>query len=510
MKLTDAQKRAVAHAKANLQLIACAGSGKTEVVARFVANLLNPRTKPRVVPANIIAFTFTEKAAAELKERIVTRCREENGDQPGLAELYVGTIHAFCLDLLKTEVPRFLKFEVLNEVQQALFVDRHSKQSGLTTTTDLTGRVLQRYKDTDLYVAALSILREAQLDDEVLRGNSVVTGLSAYKALLTKEDSFDYSSILGEAVCALRDDAGLRDRMRDRVRYVIVDEYQDVNPIQECIVKLLHDLGAYVCVVGDDDQTIYQWRGSDVRNILNFEKRYPKPKQIRLEENFRSSEGIVETARDFISKNAERLPKAMKPTDVQPYEAGDIIALALADPDAEAQHIAASIKALRGVAFKEDDAKRGLAWSDMAILLRSVRNSADPITRALSAAGIPFVIGGMNDLFSRAEAEAARQLFYFIRGRIDEAALIAAWKAAALGVSKRAIDQAVAGAKATKEALDGTDENRWSYYSLQRQFLTFLEDLELREESVPDGRGEVVFYNLGKFSQLISDFETIH
>jgi DNA helicase-2/ATP-dependent DNA helicase PcrA len=139
MNLTDTQKQAIAHTKANLQLIACAGSGKTEVVARFVANLLNPRTKPKIVPANIIAFTFTEKAAAELKERIVTRCHEENGDQPGLAELYVGTIHAFCLDLLKTEVPRFLKFEVLNEVQQSLFVDRHSKQSGLTTTTDLNG-----------------------------------------------------------------------------------------------------------------------------------------------------------------------------------------------------------------------------------------------------------------------------------------------------------------------------------------------------------------------------------
>ena len=477
------------------------------MVARFVANLLNPRTKPKVVPANIIAFTFTEKAAAELKERIVTRCHEENGVQPGLAELYVGTIHAFCLDLLKTEVPRFLKFEVLNEVQQSLFVDRHSKQSGLTTTTDLVGRVLQRYKDTDLYVAALSILREAELDEKALRGNAVVAGLGAYRALLTKEDSFDYSSILEEAVC---DDAGLRDRMRARVRYVIVDEYQDVNPIQECIVKLLHDLGAYVCVVGDDDQTIYQWRGSDVRNILNFENRYPKPKQIRLEENFRSSEGIVETARDFISQNAERLPKAMKPTDVQPYEPGDIVALAFADPDAEAQHIVSSIKAIRGIAFEEGGSKRGLAWSDMAILLRSVRNSADPITRALSAAGIPFVIGGMNNLFSRTEAEAARQLFYFIRGRIDELALIAAWETAALGVSKRAIDKAVAAAKATKEALDGTDENRWSYYSLQRQFLTFLEDLELREESVPDGRGEVVFYNLGKFSQLISDFETIH
>lgn len=510
MKLTETQAKAVAHKEGNLQLIACAGSGKTEVVARFVANLLNPTTKPIVVPANIIAFTFTEKAAAELKERIVTRCREENGDRPGLAELYVGTIHGFCLDLLKTEVPRFLKFEVLNEVQQALFVDRHSKQSGLTATTDLGGRKLQRYKDTDLYVSALSILREAELYDKALRGNSVVAGLHAYRALLDGKDYLDYSSILEGAVTALARDAGLRDRMRARVRFVIVDEYQDVNPIQECIVKLLHDLGAAVCVVGDDDQTIYQWRGSDVRNILTFETRYPKPRQIRLEENFRSSPGVVETARDFICQNTERLAKAMKPTAAQAYEPGDIVALAFDDPADEAQHIVSAIKSLRGVAFKENDTERGLAWSDVAILLRSVRNSAEPITRALTAACIPFVIGGMNNLFSRPEAEACRQLFYFICGRIDETALTEAWKAADLGVDRRALAKAVAKAKATKKALTKPDEKRWSFYSLQRQFLTFLEDMELREESVPDGRGEVVFYNLGKFSQIISDFETIH
>jgi DNA helicase II / ATP-dependent DNA helicase PcrA len=510
MNLTDTQRQAIAHTKGNLQLIACAGSGKTEVVARFVSNLLNPATQPQVKPANIIAFTFTEKAAAELKERIVTRCREENGNLPGLAELYVGTIHAFCLDLLKTEVARFLKYEVLNEVQQALFVDRHSRKSGLTTATDLNGRALQRYKDTSLYVSALSILREAELNDKVLRGSALVAGLNSYKDLIDEKDYLDYSSILDEAVRALRDDSGVRGRLRERVRYVIVDEYQDVNPIQECIVKLLHDLGAKVCVVGDDDQTIYQWRGSDVRNILTFENRYPKPKQIRLEENFRSSQGVVETARDFISQNAERLPKAMKPTVVQNYEPGDIVALSFDDPDAEALHIVSAIRALRGVAFKEDDTERGLAWSDMAILLRSVRNSAEPITQALSSAGIPFVIGGMNNLFSTREAEAARQIFYFISGRVSASDLAQAWQAADLGVSRQALAKAVAGAREAKESLGETDEKRWGFYSLQRQFLSFLADLELREETVPDGRGEVVFYNLGKFSQLISDFETIH
>lgn len=510
MKLTDNQQKAVSHSKGNLQLIACAGSGKTEVVSRFVASLLNPTTQPKISPANIIAFTFTEKAAAELKERITTRCRKENGDLPGLAELYVGTIHAFCLELLKTEVPRFLKYEVLNEVQQSLLVDRNSKQSGLTATTDLKGRKLQRYRDTHLYVSSVSILREAELDESRLRGSSVVAGLRLYRELLDNKDSLDYSSILEEAVRELRDNSELRNRMRERVRFVIVDEYQDVNPIQECIVKLLHDLGAYICVVGDDDQTIYQWRGSDVRNILTFTKRYPTPRQIRLEENFRSSQGVVETARDFISQNIERLSKAMKPTDAQTYEPGDIVALSFDDPDAEAQHIVSSIKALRGIAFKENDTERGLAWSDMAILLRSVRNSAEIITDALATAGIPFIVGGMNNLFSRPEAEAARQLFYFIRERIDEKTLASVWRAADLGVTKQALNKAITGAKATKDTLGEPEEKRWSFYSLQRQFLNFIEDLELREESVPEGRGEVVFYNLGKFSQLISDFETIH
>lgn len=510
MKLTKAQRQAIAHTKGNLQLIACAGSGKTEVVAQLVASLLNPKTEPKATPGNIIAFTYTKKAAAELKERIVTRCREKNGNLPGLAELFVGTIHAFCLDLIKTEVPRLLKYEVLNEVQQKVFVDRYSKKSGLTVATDLNGRVLQKYKDTDHYVSALSILRETELDDKALQGNSVVAGLRAYKGTLEGKDYLDYSSILDEAVRALQGDDGLRIRFRERICYVIVDEYQDVNPIQECIVKLLHELGAYVCVIGDDDQTIYQWRGSDVGNILTFAKRYPKVTQMRLEENFRSSQGIVETARDFISQNADRLPKAMIPTNAQQCEPGDIVALAFDSPDAEARYIASSIKSLRGVAFREDDTERGLAWSDMAILLRSVKNSAEPITRTLAEEGIPFVVGGMNRLFSTPEAEAARQLFYFICGRIDEASLTTAWRVADLGMSKQILDKAVAGAAATKESLNQPDEKRWSFYSLQRQFLTFLEDMELREESVPDGRGEVVFYNLGKFSQLISDFETIH
>jgi hypothetical protein len=200
MKFTQSQLDAIRHGDTNLQLIACAGSGKTEVVARRVANLIKTGLKPR----NIIAFTFTDKAAAELKDRIVTRCREAIGEVYGLAEMYVGTIHGFCLDLLMTEVHDALKFNVLNEVQQTLFIDRHSKASGLTTCTDLNGVPLRRYRDTNHYLSALNILREDEPNAKALAGSSLPGALDTYQALLDDRRYFDYSEILSRAVVELK------------------------------------------------------------------------------------------------------------------------------------------------------------------------------------------------------------------------------------------------------------------------------------------------------------------
>ncbi len=509
MKFTKSQLQAIGHSEGHLQIIACAGSGKTEVVARRVATLLKNGAGAGLAPRNIVAFTFTDKAAAELKERIITRCRDELGDVHGMAEMFVGTIHAFCLELLKTEVPKYLKFDVLNEVQQSLFIDRHSNKSGLTRSTDLTGRPLQRYKDTPHYLNALSILREADLDEVQLTTCSVLKGLEAYSDLLDETRYFDYSSIMEAAVSVLATEDSIRDRLAQRVRYVIVDEYQDVNPIQEAIVWCLHDLGATVCVVGDDDQTVYQWRGSDVDNILTFSKRYPDVKQLRLEENFRSSEGIVETACTFIEQNSQRLPKKMQPTTTQPFDPGDIVALSFDNPEAEAAYIVQTMQSLRGVAIREGDTERGISWSDMAVLLRSVRTNGEPITRALTQAHIPYVVVGMNNLFGTAEAEAARQLFYFMAGRTDAAALEAFWMNGGLGVLAVDVQRAIADAQTSRDSL-GNPTERFGFYSIQRTFLTFLDEAGVREERIPNGRGEVVFYNLGKFSQLISDFETIH
>lgn len=516
MNFTQSQIEAITHDEGNLQLIACAGSGKTEIVARRVAHLLKTKWKDGLRPRSIIAFTFTEKAAAELKDRIVTRCREAMGDINGLAEMYVGTIHGFCLEMLMTEVHELLKFDVLNEVQQTLFIDRHSKASGLTVCTDLLGNPLKRYVDTKHFLSAVNILREDDVDAKVLKKTALPAALASYQALLQDKRHFDYSEILSRALSELKTNKTLRAHYAERIRYVIVDEYQDVNPVQEAIVRELHNLGAALCVVGDDDQTIYQWRGSDIENIVTFSKRYPKVHSVRLEKNFRSSEGIIETAREFIEKNGERLEKRMTPADAQAFEPGDICALQFDSPESEARYIVDTAKSLHGVAFNEptNDAPnhhRGLAWSDMAILLRSVARNAAPITAALEAAAIPYVVVGMNRLFGTKEAVAARELFYFIGGKPDSTAatVTKSWADANLGITASKLKAAIAAAAKVRGDL-GEPTERFGFYSIQRTFLNFLENAEIREELIPGDRGVVVFYNLGKFSQLISDFETIH
>lgn len=518
MKLTKAQKQAVKYNGRNMQLIACAGSGKTEVVAQRVAHLLTKRGKSRLNPRNIIAFTFTNKAAAELKERIIQRTNDAAAANiTGIAEMYVGTIHGFCQELLQNEVPEYLKYEVLEPVQQTLYVDRKSSRTGLTKSEKLDGTSLRRWVDTGRYLSALNVLREDKVSKQKLKGCSVVGGLDRYRAQMGEDSYFDFSALLEIAVKELSNNKSLRGRMAERVKYVIVDEYQDVNPIQEQLVRLLHDLGAGLCVVGDDDQTIYQWRGSSVGNIIEFQNRYPDVKQIRLEENFRSSEGVIATARGFVEQVSPRLSKAMKFAGAQTYESGDVVALSFDSPEEEAEYIVETIKSLRGVSFDDGDGKRGLSWSDMAVLLRSVRYNGTAITEALKEANIPFVVSGLANLFETEEARAARSLFHFIAAEViwvsktkmeppTMQTLRQSWESSQLGLAKSKLTSALRYVEKIRDGLHDSDNSP----SIQEVFLKFLELAELREEDVPDERGQVVLFNLGRFSEVIADWETIH
>ncbi len=516
---TASQTAAIQAPEQTLQIIAGAGSGKTQVMAARVAELL--RRSPNT-PASIVAFTFTEKAAAELKERIYRLVGEVHGSTTGMAEMFVGTMHAYALNLLQDQLYRYLKFSVLTDVQTRLFIDRNSNKSGLTSVTIRTGpsagTKLKRGVDSRLYSQLLGILREDDVNSaEVPDG--ILEALAAYRHLLEQHRYLDYSEILLAAVEALEGadpkDEPLRSFIRSTVRHVIVDEFQDVNPLQERLIRALHDLGAVISIVGDDDQTIFQWRGSDIGGILTFESRYSDVRRVTLDENFRSSPGIVEVGRRVAERNnPDRLDKHMVAAGHQAFDRGDILALTFADPDEEAEWIARQITALRGVPFQDKPGSepRGLAWSDCAVLLRSVARSAEPIVAALKKAGIPHVVGGLNNLFEAPEITASALLFEYVAGAVGSAEVIDAWFAANLGIDRQTLTDAM---RVLDEARDFSKGERWGSYSIQRTFLTFLEAVNFREESVPPSpagapRGEVVLYNLGKFSQLISDFEQIN
>jgi len=521
MSYTEHQRWAIETDSRNLQIIACAGSGKTQVMAARVAHLLKNRPGEGVTPASIVAFTFTEKAAAELKDRIHRLCYEELGSDQGLGEMYIGTIHGFCLNLLQAPpLYRFLKYRVLSDIHQRMFIDRNSSRSGLTTTPLLRGGTLERWKDSKLYQQVLGICAEADIDKEQIPAG-VRDSIAMYQQLADEHRYLDYTTIIVEALVAIRSHSELRAKLASQLRHLIVDEYQDVNPLQEQLIRELYEICGSICVVGDDDQTIYQWRGSDVGNIITFSDRYPDVETIPLNTNFRSSRNVVGAARQFIEQLPGRLPKAMASADAQPATRGDILALKFDDPGAEAAWLTQKIQELHGTEYhdKASSAPRGLIYSDMAILLRSVKNDARPIVDALDAAGIPYVVGGMDGLFDTPEIEATRAVFFYMadfapRGSEppSEDTLGEALRMAGLGLSEAQIRAGINLLNERKVLLHaGMDAELY----LQRLYLDFLAAIDLREEGVDADvtvarGGEVVYYNLGKFSNVISDFEQIH
>lgn len=261
---TGKQVEAIQEIEKNLQIIACAGSGKTQVISARLVEIL--KRKAGIKPENIVAFTFTDKAAAELKDRIAVLVKRDLGDIPGMAEMYVGTIHGYCLHLLQSYLFEYLKFSVLTDVQTRLLVGRNSRKSGLADVDIISGpsrgqKLKRTPQDVAVFLDALNVVREDNVDFGQLP-TGLKAALAAYTDLLTEHRYLDYSRIMMEALAALCDNDPDRRRLQDtlsrQVKYLVVDEYQDVNPLQEGVIWRLHQLGANVCVVGDDDQA--RWR----------------------------------------------------------------------------------------------------------------------------------------------------------------------------------------------------------------------------------------------------------
>ena len=376
---------AVRHRGSHLQIIAAAGSGKTEVVSQRVADLL----AGGVAPAAIVAFTFTERAAAELRHRIAERAEGRLGpavlDQ--LGGLFVGTIHAYCFRLLQTQIPRYETYDVLDDHQLTAFLAREANRLQLKTL-DPKGRL---FASITRFLQGVDVI-ENELLDPATMPEPFRTVLLDYLATLERYRLLTFGQQVVRAVAELERDE-VRTTVQADLRHLIVDEYQDVNPAQERLIALLTGPQVELCLVGDDDQAIYQWRGSDVSNIVTFTDRYPGVAAFEITTNRRSRPGIIDAANAFAETIEGRLPKVMG-TARPASGATEVVRWAAEDENREAGWLANMIL---------DLSDAGVAFRDIALLVRS-RSAYRAIVDQLATFDIPVQPGGRTGLFDQPEA----------------------------------------------------------------------------------------------------------
>lgn len=387
-ELSGPSRQAVQYRGGHLQLIASAGAGKTEVVSHRVADLL----ADGVAPDGIIAFTFTERAAASLKSRIEKRVSERLGDKflDLLNPMFVGTIHSYCFQLLQRHVPEYETYDVLDDNRLVAFLTREAGELGLYRQKGGLFRKIESLI-ANIEVVENELLTVEQLDDPFREV------YETYRRILSDNRFLTYGQIIALAVEELGSQ-GVFDEVHGTLRHLIADEYQDVNPAQEALIERLALPPVHLCVVGDDDQSIYQWRGSDVSNIIGFADRYGSTnvKRFEIRENRRSRPEIIAAANAFSKTIEGRLPK--KPMLPVRESAGteEVVTWAAEDEGEQATRIARSVQAAHD--------ELGYQYREIAILARG-RVSLPAILAALEAEDIPVQPGGRTNLFLQPDAD---------------------------------------------------------------------------------------------------------
>jgi len=393
--------------------VACPGSGKTEMVSRRVAELI----RKGVPPSEIVAFTFTRKAAEGLKLRIRGILEKKCKEKSDFGDMYIGTIDSFCLHILKQLKPEYRSFEVLDDARRIAFVDRWYYAIGLESLRQYG--MGGKWQTMKTFCQSVDRVVTEKIDIRKLSNKDFAKCLDSYHEQLQKERFFDFNSIIQTILSILEADEEAMEQLKKTVKHIVFDEYQDVNKLQEDLLEQLSKAATSVCVVGDDDQNIFQWRGSDVNYIIEFPERYGKygVTTEKLDTNYRATEGLVYTADKLIRKNTNRVPdKVMKPYENQTRktEKGDIVHHHFDTDEEEFAFILENMQRLLGTDFTDKYGDTyALSYRDMAIIVSSNEDAAR-IIGFLDGHDVKCIADSGTSVFDRPLVELATDCIFFV------------------------------------------------------------------------------------------------
>jgi DNA helicase-2/ATP-dependent DNA helicase PcrA len=417
--LTEPQRQAVTHVEGPLLVLAGAGSGKTRVVTRRVAHLV---LEVGIPPWNVLAITFTNKAAGEMRERVKQLVSERQGNA-----IVVATFHSLCSRLLRQYRDRLnLKssFSIYDTADQQKAMKQALEATEVSSSNFPPSKVLHTISNAKNELIGPEDFAKTAYD---FYSKSVAKLYAKYQQILEKNNAMDFDDLLMKTVHLLRDHPDVLNELRERFAYLLIDEYQDTNHAQFVLAHALAAEHRNICATGDPDQSIYGWRGANISNILEFETHYPNATVVRLEQNYRSTKSILGVADKLIQQNRRRKHKSLW-TD---NEAGDAVRVVVChDERREAQMVVDW--------FMDLHIKRGIPWSGLAVFYRT--NSLSRVMEdALRTANVPYQIARGTSFYQRKEIKDAISYFRTIANPEDEVNLVRIINLPARGISSASV-----------------------------------------------------------------------
>jgi len=407
--LNPPQREAVETLNGPLLILAGAGSGKTRVVTRRIANLIAHGVRPW----QILAITFTNKAAGEMRQRVEDLLSSTMGltgtGGSGASGVVLATFHSFCARLLRREAEQLgftRDFTIFDETDASDVIKAIIKELGIGEDKRFSPRNIRQmisgFKNQNMRPEDVG---EAMFHDRVIKKI-----YQTYDNALKQNQAMDFDDLLRRGVELFREKPDVLERYRDRYQYLLVDEYQDTNACQYHLINLLGQSHRNVCATGDPDQSIYAWRGADVRNILSFERDFPESKVVKLEQNYRSTKLILQAADAVIAHNVERKKKTLWTENDEGEKIGFSV---VASEEHESESIARSIASI---------VREGRRYRDVAIFYRT-NSQSRPLENALRNQFIPYQIVGGTAFYERREVKDALSYLRLIVNPKDDTAL---------------------------------------------------------------------------------------